>query len=324
VNSIVDLFDKCSWKPTAGIRRAFVKHPASEESPGSYCSIKCGEDRIRLSVLIPTSDADRGGYFRQLLDQINRQTYTFFELIIVKGDSRQGRAINIGAALAKGKYLLTLDDDTSLPDVETFQKMADVMEKYPTIGIAGGNNVVPDQADFFVRRAMKEIPRRSWEPVDTITESDLAEHPCMVMRTKEFKAVGGENELIPRGLDPYLREQFRKIDKRVVVVPQVIYHHLPPDSLAKLLRQFYRNGWQASYTRRNYPQWIIETPAGHGQFKSNVSFSRRILRFPGRLFEALIALKFIWFLSEVAYGAGYFGSMLFEKPLKGDHRKKNV
>jgi len=318
----VDLFGNCRWKPATGIQRAFVKHPARDESPGSYGIIKCGDERIRMSVVIPTSDADRGGYFRLLLDQINRQTYPFFELIIVKGDSRQGRAINIGAALARGKYLLTLDDDTSLPDVETFQKMADVLEKYPTIGIAGGNNIVPEQAAFFVRRAMEEIPRRSWEPVDTITESDLAEHPCMVMRTKEFKAAGGENELILRGLDPYLREQFRKIGKRVVVVPGVMYHHLPPDSLAKLLRQFYRNGSQASYTRRNYPQWIIETPAVHGQFNSNVSFSRRILRFPVLLFKALIALKFIWFLGESAYGAGYFRNMLFERPLKGDHSQK--
>ena len=28
--------------------------------------------------------------------------------------------------------------------------------------------------------------------VEEVTDSDLAEHPCMIMRTAEFKQVGGE------------------------------------------------------------------------------------------------------------------------------------
>jgi GT2 family glycosyltransferase len=223
----------------------------------------------------------------------------------VRGDSRQGRAINIGAALAQGIYLLTLDDDTSLPDPETFSKLVAVMEAHPEIGIAGGNNVIPPDASPFVRRVMQQIPRRSWEPVSKITDSDLAEHPCLIMRTEEFKAVGGENELIPRGLDPYLREEFRKLDKRVVVAPGIIYHHLPPDNLDKLLRQFSRNGRQAAFVNRNYPQWVIETPIVHGSFRAEMPLPLRLLRFPIRLLYALTTGKPIWFLCEVAYALGF-------------------
>ena len=67
-----------------------------------------------------------------------------FELIVVRGDFRQGRAINIGVALAHGKYLLTLDDDTSLPDPATFEKLVRVMETNPDLVIAGSNNVIPE------------------------------------------------------------------------------------------------------------------------------------------------------------------------------------
>jgi glycosyltransferase involved in cell wall biosynthesis len=256
-------------------------------------------------VIIPTIDANRGGYFLKLLSQIGCQDFEDFEVIVVRGDHRQGRAFNTAAVLAKGKYILTLDDDTSLPDSMTFSKLVAVMEKHPEIGIAGGNNAIPADGNLFVRRVMKELPRRSWDPVQEIVDSDLAEHPCMIMRTEEFKFAGGENELIPRGLDPYLRQEFRKLHKRVVVVPGVIYHHLPPDNFIKLLLQYYRNGRQAAYTNRNYPQWMIETPQRHGQFKVKQSFFFRIIRSPMRMLRALITGKPIWFLCEVFYALGF-------------------
>jgi hypothetical protein len=162
---------------------------------------------------------------------------------------------------------------------------------------------------------MQELPRRSWDPVPKIIDSDLAEHPCMIMRTEEFKLVGGENELIPRGLDPYLRQEFRKLHKRVVVVPGVIYHHLPPDNFSKLLRQFYRNGRQAAYTNRNYPQWMIETPQRHGKFKLRQSFFIRCLRFPMRLLRAFITGKPIWMLCEVIYALGFVREYFVSKKL---------
>jgi len=293
------------WLPAGPIKRLFVKHANPKVSPGDFWHYSPDNTQPELSIIIPTSDAHRGGYFLELLHQISGQNFSEFEIIVVKGDPRQGRAINIGAAVARAKYLMTLDDDTSLPDSETFSKLMAVMEKHPEIGMAGGNNVVPADACPFVRRVMAEIPRRSWEPVHEITDSDLAEHPCLIMRTNEFKEVGGENELIPRGLDPYLREEFRKLGKRVVVVPGVVYHHLPPDNLSKLLRQFYRNGSQAAYTNRNFPQWVIETPPDHGSFKTRLPLCMRIFRFPLRLLRALITIKPIWFLCGVAYALGF-------------------
>ena len=137
----------------------------------------------------------------------------------------------------------------------------------------------------------------------------------MIMRTEEFKLIGGENELIPRGLDPYLRQEFRKIRKRVVVVPDVIYHHLPPENLNKLLHQFYRNGRQAAFTNRNYPQWVIETPPGHGRFKVKMSLPFRLLRFPMRLLSALITGKPILFLCEVIYALGFISEYVASEEL---------
>jgi GT2 family glycosyltransferase len=298
-------FRSAHWFSAAPIERSFVKYPNLIVSPGTVWHYTPGNISVKLSVIIPSIDANRGGYFINLLSQIGNQDFKDYEIIVVRNDPRQGRAINTAAVLAIGKYLLTLDDDTSLPDPMTFSKLVEVMEKHPDIGIAGGNNVVPEDAKLFVQRVMQELPRRSWDPVQEIVDSDLAEHPCMIMSAEEFKMVGGENELIPRGLDPYLRQEFRKISKRVVVVPKVIYHHLPPDNFRKLLLQFFRNGRQAAYTNRNYPQWAIETPQGHGQFKMKQPLLYRIFRFPMRLLRAIITGKLILFLCEVFYALGF-------------------
>jgi glycosyltransferase involved in cell wall biosynthesis len=250
-----------------------------------------------------------------LLAQIGGQTGLGYEVFVVQGDPRQGRAINIGADLAAGDYLLTLDDDTSLPDSLTFAKLVQAMEDHPDIGMAGGNNLIPKDASPFVRRVMRELPRRSWSMVAEITDSDLAEHPCLMMRTAEFKAVGGENELIPRGLDPYLRMAFRSFNKRVVLVPQVVYHHLPPDGWRRLLRQFFRNGKQAAFTNCHFPQWVVETPNHHGAFKAQVPLAARLVRFPLRLATALVARKPVLFLCESAYAAGFLTQWI--RPARG-------
>jgi len=264
-----------------------------------------------ISVIIPTANGYRDGLFPALLKQLSEQTFRDFETIIVKGESRQGRAINTGADIARGQYLLTLDDDTSLASKDAFKRLAGAMETDVSIGMAGGINVIPDDAPFFIRRAMREIPRRATPHVEELRDSDLAEHPLLIMRKEIFERVGGENELIPRGLDPYLRQQFRKAGYRVVVVPGVFYSHLPPATLFKLMNQFYRNGKQAAFCSKFYPQWVIETPGKHGgDFRERASFTFRLLRYPMRMLKATIQLKWVLLLTQICYAVGFLWGYL--------------
>ncbi len=297
--------------PTPNIKRRFVRHRHPDRPSGQVWHKKRVDKPVTLSVIIPTADADRNGCFLKLLEQLFLQTFKDLELIVVRGDTRQGRAINIGAALSTGKYLLTLDDDTALPDTGTLAGLVRIMDTRPDIGIAGGNNVVPADAPPFVKRVMREIPRRSWEPVKTIVDSDLAEHPCMIMRTEEFKTVGGENEMIPRGLDPYLREEFRKAGKRVVVVPDVLYHHLPPTTFPRAIRQFLRNGKMAAYCNRNYPQWVIETPDDHSaEFPTRRPFMFRVIRHAVKLAKKIRLNHWVYVILTFSYFVGYGKGLL--------------
>jgi hypothetical protein len=67
-------------------------------SPGKVWRYQPYKTSIILSVIIPTLDANRSGYFLKLLTQISYQDFQQFEIIVVRGDPRQGRAINIAAS----------------------------------------------------------------------------------------------------------------------------------------------------------------------------------------------------------------------------------
>ena len=305
------LFAKAEWKNLEA-SRGWVRFRNDDAANGLCWHVQV--DGVPLiSVIIPTADADRGGYFNKLMASLSAQKMQNFELIVLKGDRRQGRGINISVDLAKGKYILTLDDDSSLPDPNTFSKLVEAMDEHSDIGMAGGNNTVPEWATPFVKRVMRQVPRRSWEPVSEIIDSDLAEHPCLIMRAALFRQVGGENEQIPRGLDPYLRKVFREAGSRVVILPGIIYHHLPPETWKKLLTQFYRNGRHAAYANIHSPEWVIETPSEHGAFNEKVPLWRRVIRFPLRMLGSLFEGKWLWVICELCYAWGFLVGWVTEK-----------
>ena len=306
------LFGQAEWF-SPELVRDWVRYRNDENASGVCWHVLAENDVPLLSVIIPTADADRGGYFVKLMASLTAQDMQDFELIVLKGDKRQGRGINICAAMAKGEYLLTVDDDSSLPDAQTFSKMLRAMKNHADIGMAGGNNTVPDWATAFVKRVMIQVPRRSWQPVAEIIDSDLAEHPCLMMRAELFRRVGGENEVIPRGLDPYLRQVFREADTRVVVLPDIIYHHLPPETWGGLLGQMYRNGYQAAYANIHSPEWVIETPAEHGDFTLRVPLWQRVLRYPWRMLKSLLKGHWLWVICQSCYAWGFLRSWVKER-----------
>jgi glycosyltransferase involved in cell wall biosynthesis len=294
-------------------RRTFVKYK-SDEPTKNHIEVtrivnkvhNIQNSRPLLSVIIPTSDGYRNGFFPALLNQIYEQSFQNFETIVVKGDSKQGRAINTGVDLARGKYVLTLDDDTSLHTKNAFSLLVQVMDNHKNIGMAGGINVIPADAPSFIRRAMLQIPRRSTPQVEKIIESDLAEHPLLIMRKEDFKSIGGENELLPRGLDPYLRSEFRNAGYKVVVVPKVYYSHLPPPTLMKLIKQFFRNGKQAAFCNKYYPQWVIETPATHvNSFIEKRPFLYRFLRHLKEFMKNTLKGHWLYLAASASYAFGF-------------------
>lgn len=121
-----------------------------------------------------------------------------------------------------------------------------------------------------------------------------------------FFQVGGENELIPRGLDPYLRQAFREAGYDVVVIPDVYIHHLPPATLRQLVRQFFRNGKAAVYVNKFYPQWVYDLTTSHEELVTpKVGWMHRLGRQVVRLVSALTRLRFLYLASQGSYLLGF-------------------
>lgn len=287
-------------------RRAFVRYVKDGPIPDVTVLRPAEEDDPRLSVIIPTLDGLRGGYLPHLLRQIEEQTFRGYEVIVVRGDRRQGRAINTAAAVARGEILLTMDDDTRVGTADLLERILETFAGNPDIGIVGVANLVPHDVNWLVRRAMRELPRRSSPAVSEITDSDMAEHPCLAIRRDVFVRIGGEHELLPRGLDPYLRQEVRALGYRVVVVPGVWIHHLLPAAYGSLLRQYFRNGAMAAYVQKFFPQFVIDQATTHGTaVPGRAHVARRALRYAGRIAGAALTGKWIYISTLAAYAAGY-------------------
>ncbi|MDR7415107.1 MAG: glycosyltransferase [Armatimonadota bacterium] len=293
-------------------RKSFVRY--LREGPPPRVRVLRGreDEHPRLSIIIPTARENRSGLLTQLLGQLEGQTEQRFEVILVEGDRRQGRAINTGAALARGEILVTMDDDTRIGHRELLARLLQAFEEDPRIGIAGVSNLPPPDAPWVVRRAMRELPRRYSPLVDHVTDSDMAEHPCLAIRRDLFYRVGGEHEQIPRGLDPYLRREVRRAGYRVVVIPNAWIHHLLPPTLWGILRQYFRNGLGAAYVRKFYPEFVIDQATSHSQpVAERTSLVRRALRYALNLAASLLTLRWIYLGTLLTYAAGYVWGTLW-------------
>ena len=75
MKNIETSFQSGQWLPAVNIERSFVKYVNSEVSPGTVWHYTPDNTPAKLSVIIPTFDANRGGYFLKLLAQIDCQEF---------------------------------------------------------------------------------------------------------------------------------------------------------------------------------------------------------------------------------------------------------
>jgi len=240
-----------------------------------------------------------------LLEALRRQTWPEIEVILVKGVSPQGKAINQGAARARGDVLVIMDDDSRPADERVVERLVRVLREDGRIGMAGASVVPPPEATPFQRRLAREFPRFSVPVVDRVTESDMACHGCCAFPRTAFDAAGRENEEIVRGLDPDLRTRLRRLGYRVVLAPGCVVYHPLPATLRGFLRLMYRNGLGSAQAQRTRPDLVYRTEEDVRRADAAfVPFPVRVVRYPLRLAGYLLSLRLLRFAGSVAYAAG--------------------
>ena len=261
----------------------------------------------KMSVIIPSADGYRNGCVPRLLESIAQQGFNDFEIILVKGVSPQGKAINQGAAQACGHILLILDDDSRLADETVFMRLVACLDADPAIGMAGASIVSPPEASPFQKKAARQFPRFNTPVVAEVTDSDLACHGCCAIPRAVFEAIGREREDLIRGLDPDLRVRLRAAGYRVVLAPDARIYHPLPDGWRALLRVFFRNGYGSAYAQKYQPESVYDTheTLDSSSFQPRRSLAYRVVRFPLRLLKAAARAQHMRFAAYVSYAAGY-------------------
>ncbi|NOY74309.1 MAG: hypothetical protein GXP32_00765, partial [Kiritimatiellaeota bacterium] len=223
------------------------------------------------------------------------------------------RAINLGVSKVTTNYVGTVDDDTMIDDPKLFGKLLNALNADSSIGIAGAACVIPETASDFQKRAMREIPRRFFPVQERTVDSDMVQHPCLLMPRELFLEIGGEDEELVRGLDPVLRKKVRDAGKRVAIIADTWISHLIPDGFWKVVRMYYRNGLGSGYASRMYPDRVLELGDGYdeGAFEERKPFIHRVFRRLWSLIVSLFRLEFIKIAADIAYIAGVAKERLF-------------
>ncbi len=258
------------------------------------------------SLVIPVLRLEGNPHLPHLLKELEAQSHLPEEVHLVVGDCRQGRAINYGVSQVKTHFVGTLDDDSRLMSSDLFAKITAALHSDSTIGLAGSSCEIPEWASSLQKRSMKQIARRYFPLQQTTLDSDMVQHPCLMMSTSFFREIGGEDEELIRGLDPVLRKKVRDAGKRVVIVADTAVFHLLPDSITKLFSMYYRNGRGSGYAQRHFPHRVLELTDGFegGAFRERRNLPYRLCRRIFNLLSGLLQGKELQVMTDFAYGLG--------------------
>ena len=165
-------------------------------------------------------------------------TKNYPKIIVIKLDSNKGFAEpnNIGAKIAKGEYLLFLNNDT-VTTTNFISEMVKVLEKDEKIAICQSLLLKPDgnidsSGDFIDKMG---IVYNSKTKTDEIKEISSARGASMLIRKKIFDKLGGFDEKFFFSFeDVDLGWRSWILGYKVVIAPQSIVYHSAGKTSSKL------------------------------------------------------------------------------------------
>lgn len=268
-----------------------------------------------VSIIIPSKDGDRNGNVKKLLSDIAAQNIKDIEVIVVIGASPNGHARNVGARHAKGEFLVMLDDDLRLAEKDFLQNLLEGLTKNANIGMAGASQQIPPDSNKFQQRAALELPRSQFPVVAEPTETDMVNHCAgFAIKASLYHSVGGESNILLRGTDPDLRYKVNKAGYRIVVVPNTKSYHPLPENWNKFWSYHWKCGFDTALVFRRHKDKIVDISHGVEPVTDYlIPTWQRTIRFLSRTIGSLLQIKWLLFVSYLAYGGGFLWGLVFSK-----------
>jgi len=264
----------------------------------------------KVTVLVPSLDGYRGGNVPFLINQLKNQTFKDLEVVVVRGVLPNGRARNEGARMARGEFLVSIDDDVTLGHDRVIENLVRCLESDQSLGLLGISKLIPENSSWFQRRIAIEIPRSVSPVYDRLTDGDLVDHVCHAIRRDLFFRIGMENENIVRGTDPDLRYRLKKAGYRVAICPDSWGYHPVPRTFSKLLRMSFYSGMGSAWVQRHYPEYAIHDSEEHtAVFQEKTTLPYRMRYSVVRLVKCLMKGHFFYAAARISYAMGYLYSL---------------
>ena len=238
-------------------------------------------------------------------------TETSYEVIVVDNDSSDGtaeflsslrgdirvitnhanlgfaKACNQGAAVAKGKYLVYLNNDT-IPQLGWLSPLVEEVESYENVAVVGSKLLYPDNT---IQHAGVVFSRNLGTPyhifqgaheslpaVNARKEFQAVTAACMLVRKEIFEKVGAFDEDFVNGFeDVDLCLKIRQLGKKVIYQPKSCLYHLESQTSGRKTHDV-ANG-QRLYARWEH-QWLDDEDlvAFQSGYINQQSFSKEKLR----------------------------------------------
>jgi len=230
-------------------------------------------DKLKFSVVIPVIKIN--DYARESILNIQKQTYTNFEIIIVTesketekfaktriinaGKASPAMARNIGARNAKGDIIAFIDDD-AYPNKDWLKNSVKHFDNEKIVAVAGPG--VEPLSSTFMEKISGLVYELSSRKVDyrykkgkKVMEIDDFPTCNLLVRKDDFEAVGGFNDKYWGGEDTQLCHSLtQNLKKKIIYDPNVlVYHHRRKDLRGHLRQSMFWGMWRGFFTRK-YPE----------------------------------------------------------------------
>ena len=176
-----------------------------------------------------------------LRDQLDRQSFRDWELIVDTDPSTPGQARNLGARGARGEWLVFFDDDVYLDNEKLLVDLVKALESVEKDSVVGTPCWIVPWANRFQKREFGESFRLqekngSQELLQT-SWADSANGRCMAIHRETFETLGGFDGKLPSGEEPELLYRLCRQGGKVYLLMDHRVYYAPPEDFKVALKK---------------------------------------------------------------------------------------